>query len=124
MLLDGTASFAAAHDADRMHDAAVLRERAKVRYLPDPELAALLPARVAVVEVTLRDGTRLRERVEAVRGTVRNPMQRDEVVAKARDLIEPVLGGATASRLIAAILALDVSADIRSLRPLLQAPRD
>ena len=95
---------------------------AKVRYLPDPELAALLPARVAVVEVTLRDGTRLRERVEAVRGTVRNPMGRDEVVAKARDLIEPVLGGATSSRLIATILALEESSDLRSLRPLLQRP--
>ena len=82
MLLDGTASFAAAHDAARMRDEAVLRERAKVRYLPDPELAALLPARVAVVEVTLRDGTRFSERVEAVRGTVRNPMERDESLPK------------------------------------------
>jgi len=120
MLLDGTASFAAAHDAARMKDAAVLRERAKVRYIPDPELAALLPARVAVVEVNLRDGTRVSERVEAVRGTVRNPMDRDEVVAKARDLIEPVLGGATAGRLIATILALEETRDIRSLRPLLR----
>ena len=120
MLLDGTASFAAAHDAARMRDAAVLRERAKVRYVPDPELAALLPARVAVVEVALHDGTRLRERVEAVRGTVRNPMSRDEVVTKARDLVEPVLGGATASRLIATILALEETRDMRSLRPLLR----
>jgi 2-methylcitrate dehydratase PrpD len=123
MLLDGTASFAAAHDAARMRNPAVLRERGKVRYLPDPELAALLPARVAVVEVMLRDGTRLRERVEAVRGTVRNPMARDEVVAKARDLIEPVLGGGTSSRLIAAILAIETNPDIRALRPLLQRPR-
>jgi 2-methylcitrate dehydratase PrpD len=122
MLLDGTASFAAAHDAARMRDAAVLRERAKVRYLPDPDLAALLPARVAIVEVALRDGTSLRERVEAVRGTVRNPMGREEVVVKAHDLIEPVLGGAQSRRLIASILALDESADIRSLRPLLQRP--
>jgi 2-methylcitrate dehydratase PrpD len=122
MLLDGTASFAAAHDVARMRDAAVLRQRAKVRYAPDAELAALLPARVAVVEVVLKDGTRLRERVEAVRGTVRNPMGREEVVTKARDLVEPVLGGATASRLIATILALDETRDIRSLRPLLQRP--
>jgi len=77
---------------------------------------------VAVVEVRLRDGARLRERVEAVRGTVRNPMDRDEVVAKARDLIEPVLGGATANRLIATILALEDASDVRSLRPLLQRP--
>jgi 2-methylcitrate dehydratase PrpD len=122
MLLDGTASFAAAHDAARMRDAAVLRERAKVRYVPDPDLAALLPARVAVVEVLLKDGTRFRERVDAVRGTVRNPMDRDEVVTKARDLIEPVLGGATANRLIATILALEETRDIRSLRPLLRRP--
>jgi len=123
MLVDGTASFAAAHDASRMRDAVVLRERAKVRYLPDPELAALLPARVAVVEVTLRDGARLRERVEAVRGTVRNPMDRDEVVAKARDLTEPVLGSSTSGRLISTILALEGNADVRSLRPLLQRRR-
>jgi len=70
--------------------------------------------------VNLRDGTRVSERVEAVRGTVRNPMDRDEVVAKARDLIEPVLGGATAGRLIATILALEETRDIRSLRPLLR----
>lgn len=122
MLLDGTASFAAAHDAARMKDPAVLRERAKVRYLPDAELAALLPARVAVVELELRDGTRLRERVEAVRGTVRNPMDRDEVVTKARDLIAPVLGDATGSRLIETILAVEETRDIRALRPLLQRP--
>ena len=60
-----------------MQDAAVLRQRAKVTYTPDDSLAALLPARVAVVEITLNDGTRLSERVEAVRGTVRNPMPRD-----------------------------------------------
>jgi 2-methylcitrate dehydratase PrpD len=120
MLLDGTASFAAAHDAARMRDAAVLRERAKIRYVPDAELAALLPARVAVVDVILTDGTRLTERVEAVRGTVRNPMGRDEVVTKARDLIEPVLGGAIAGRLIATILALEETRDLRSLRGLLQ----
>jgi 2-methylcitrate dehydratase PrpD len=100
----------------------VLRERGKVRYLPDTELAALLPARVAIVEVMLRDGTHLRERVEAVRGTVRNPMGRDEVVAKARDLIEPVLGRETSRRLIATIIAIETTPDIRALRPLLQRP--
>jgi 2-methylcitrate dehydratase PrpD len=120
MLLDGTASFRAAHDAARMQDAAVLRERRKVRYVPDTELAAALPARVAVVEVALRDGTRLSERVEAVRGTVRNPMSRDEVVTKARDLVGPVLGSRTAERLIGAVLALDSLTELRSLRPLLQ----
>ena len=120
MLVDGTVSFHAAHDAERMRDPAVLHERAKVRYVPDESLAALLPARVAIVEVALRDGAKHSERVEAVRGTVRNPMTRDELVAKARDLIEPVLGRSRADRLMATLLALDTVRDVRTLRPLLQ----
>jgi 2-methylcitrate dehydratase PrpD len=120
MLIDKTASFHAAHDKPRMQDAAVLRQRGKVTYVPDPALSALLPARVAVVEITLNDGTQLSDRVEAVRGTVRNPMTRAEVVDKARDLIAPVLGGPPAQKLIDTLLAIEALKDIRSLRPLLQ----
>ena len=120
MLLDGTASFAAAHDKARMQSAAVLEQRKKVRYVPDETLAKLLPVRVAIVEVTLADGTQLTDRVEAVRGTPRNPMTRAEILDKARDLIGPVFGSARAGALIDALLALETLADIRSLRPLLQ----
>ncbi len=120
MLIDATASFRAAHDAARMRDAAVLRERAKVKYVPDEALAKLLPVRVAIVEIVLNDGTRLEERVEAVRGTVRNPMRQDEVVAKARDLIAPVLGAPQTQKLIDATLAIDAFDSVRMLRPLLQ----
>jgi 2-methylcitrate dehydratase PrpD len=91
-----------------------------VRYVPDETLAKLLPVRVAIVEVTLADGTQLTDRVEAVRGTPRNPMTRAEIVDKARDLIGPVFGSARAGALIDALLALDTLADVRSLRPLLQ----
>jgi 2-methylcitrate dehydratase PrpD len=120
MLLDGTASFAAAHDKPRMQDRAVLEQRKKVRYVPDDTLAKQLPVRVAIVEVMLTDGTQLSERVEAVRGTPRNPMSRPEIVDKARDLIGPVLGSSRAGALIDALLALDTLADVRTLRPLLQ----
>jgi 2-methylcitrate dehydratase PrpD len=120
MLIDKTASFHAAHDKARMQDPVVLRQRSKVTYVPDATLAALLPARVAVVEITLNDGTRLSDRVEAVRGTVRNPMTRAEVVDKSRDLIAPVLGMSTAQKLIDVVLALESLKDIRTLRPLLQ----
>ena len=120
MLIDGTASFRAAHDKPRMQEAAVLEQRKKVRYVPDEALTKVLPIRVAIVEVTLADGTQLSERVEAVRGTPRNPMSRTEIVDKARDLIAPVLGAPRATTLIDALLALDTLADIRSLRPLLQ----
>ena len=120
MLLDKTASFKAAHDKPRMQDAAVLRQRAKVQLVHDDDLAPLLPVRVAIVELTLTDGTRLVERVEAVRGTPRNPMPRAEVVDKCRDLIAPVLGSEKSARLIETVFAIEAVADIRTLRPLLQ----
>ena len=120
MLLDRTVSFHAAHDKARMQDAAVLRERAKVQLVPDDELAKLLPVRVTVVEIEFMDGTRVSERVTAVRGTPRNPMTRREVVDKARDLIAPVLGEPVADRLIASVYRLESLPDVRELRLLLQ----
>jgi 2-methylcitrate dehydratase PrpD len=120
MLIDKTASFAAAHDKPRMDDQTVRSHRAKVEYVPDQELARLLPVRVAVVEITLKDGSRLSDRVEAVRGTVRNPMTRDEIAEKARDLMAPVLGRAQTQRLIDGVLSLDAARNLRPLASLLQ----
>jgi len=118
MLLDKIVSFHVAHDVARMNDAAAKAQRAKVELLPDAELEKVV--RQSIVTVTLNDGTELREHVKAVRGTADNPMPRDEVVAKCRDLIAPVLGGATTATLIERVLALDTITDIRELRPLLQ----
>ena len=120
MLLDKTASFHAAHDKPRMQDAAVLKERAKVNLVRDEELAKLLPVRVAIVEIELADGSRLSERVTAVRGTPRNPMTREEVIDKARDLISPVVGRDKAEQLVKSVYEIETVADIRSLRPLIQ----
>ncbi|MEQ1910769.1 MAG: MmgE/PrpD family protein [Vicinamibacterales bacterium] len=120
MLVDKTASFKAAHDKLRMQDATVLAQRAKVQLVKDEALVPLLPARVAVVEITLTDGTRLTERVEAVRGTIRNPMTRTEIVDKARDLIAPVIGAGKAGQLVDAVYGLEHLGDVRTLRPLLQ----
>jgi 2-methylcitrate dehydratase PrpD len=122
MLLDKTVSFKAAHDKPRMQDPAVLLLRSRVQLVRDEGLATLLPVRVAIVELALSDGTRLTERVDAVRGTPRNPMSRVEVIGKCRDLIAPVLGAETCSRLIDTVLAIEGVRDIRALRPLLQKP--
>ncbi|PYS37961.1 MAG: MmgE/PrpD family protein [Acidobacteria bacterium] len=120
MLLDKTVSFKSAHDIARMKDPAVLRQRAKVQLIPDEELERRMPRREAIVEIVLANGTRLTEHVDAVRGTFDNPMPREEVVAKARDLITPVLGAPTCTKLIDAVLALENVKNIRELRPLLQ----
>ena len=120
MLIDKTASFAATHDKERMKDPAVLNQRAKVQLLSDPQIDARRPLRESIVEVTLNDGTQLREYVKDVRGTAENPMLRAEVVAKCRDLIAPVLGAAQGDRLIASLLAIENIRNVRELRPLLQ----
>jgi 2-methylcitrate dehydratase PrpD len=120
MLVDKTATFKAAHDKLRMQDAAVLKQRAKVQLIPDAELERHLPAREAIVEVTLVDGTRLTETVKAVRGTAENPMPREEVLAKARDLMTPILGAERCDQLIQATMNLEKLKSVRELRPLLQ----
>ena len=79
-----------------------------------------MPKRIAIVDVTLADGKKLSERVEAVRGTSENPMTREEIVAKARDLIAPVLGAARAQKLIDAVIGLEKVKSVLELRPLLQ----
>src|SRR5260370_33800013 len=115
MLIDRTVSFRSAHDKARMQDAAVVRLRAKVSLVSDQDLDELLPRRVAIVEITLTDGKTLSERVDNVRGTAENPMTGDEVVAKCRDLINPVLGMSRGEKLIDTILALENVKDVREL---------
>jgi 2-methylcitrate dehydratase PrpD len=120
MLIDKTASFQSAHDKPRMQDPAVLRVREKVNLVLDEELQRALPRREAIVEITLTDGTKLSEHVTAVRGTPSNPMTRDEVVAKARELMAPVLGAANTASMIDKLLSLENLRNILELRPLLQ----
>lgn len=120
MLLDKTATFQSAHDKARMKDPAVLRQRLKVEVVADPRIDARRPRREAIVELTLTDGTVLTQWVKDVRGTSANPMTREEVVAKARSLITPVLGDAACATLVEQIFALEKVQDIRDIRPALQ----
>src|SRR5881628_2192794 len=100
MLIDKTVSFRSAHEKARMQDPAVLRQRAKVQLIPDEELERRLPRREGIVEIVLAGGSRITEHVEAVRGTADNPMTREEIITKSRDLMAPVLGAAACTKLI------------------------
>jgi 2-methylcitrate dehydratase PrpD len=72
------------------------------------------------VELTLKDGKSLAERVEAVRGTAENPMTHDEVVSKCRDLIAPMLGTAQTGKLIDQVMALERVKNVREIGMLLE----
>lgn len=120
MLMDKTVSFSSAHDKARMKEPATLQERAKVKLVPDEQLERLMPLRVATVDLELRDGTHLTRRVDDVRGTPKNPMTREEVVAKAHDLIAPICGEAQCVNLIEKVLNVERVKNICELRPLFQ----
>ena len=121
MLMDKTASFAAAHDKPRMKDPAILKHRAKIEVVHDEEIERHIPNREAIIELTFADGSKASEYVKAVRGTPENPMPRAEVDAKCRVLIAPVLGAANTKKLVETIWGLETVQDVRALRPLLQA---
>ena len=120
MLVDRTVTFKSAHDRARMADATILKHRAKVQLVGDEALEKFLPRRAGIVEVTTSDGKTVTERVDDVRGTAENPMSRDEVIAKARDLIVPVLGSQTFDKLVARVFDLERLRSVRELRPLIQ----
>jgi 2-methylcitrate dehydratase PrpD len=120
MLMDKTVTFKSAHDKARMTDPTILRQRAKVQLAGDEALERFMPRRAGIVEVTLNDGKTVTERVDDVRGTAENPMPREEVVAKARDLIAPVLGAQVFEKLVTRIFDLERLRSIRELRPLIQ----
>ncbi len=121
MFVQRTLTFHSAHDVALMKDPSILRARQKVTVIGDEELEKRLPARVAIVEIQLNDGTALRQEVDAVRGTAENPMSREEVLAKASDLIEPVLGAAQSGQLIEQVFQLERVTDIHQLSCLFQA---
>jgi 2-methylcitrate dehydratase PrpD len=121
MLLDGIVTFESAHDEARMHDPAVRALRRRITLIGDPALQKLLPARHGIVELELKNGTRLRHHTKAVRGTAQNPMSRAEIDEKCFHLMAPVLGAKRARRLCDAVWHLEGVGDMRALRPLLRA---
>jgi 2-methylcitrate dehydratase PrpD len=118
MLVDGSLSFAASHDVERMKDPRVLAMKKRVQLVPTPELNDARPRRQGIVEITTRDGRVLTHRTYAVRGTADNPMTAAEVQEKAFDLLAPILGMRRTRALIGTIWNLDRAGDVRTLRPL------
>ena len=70
--------------------------------------------------MTFTDGSTLTETVKAVRGTAENPMPREEVIAKCRDLMTPVLGVERCNKLIQTTMSLEKLQSVRDFRALLQ----
>jgi 2-methylcitrate dehydratase PrpD len=118
MLLDGEITFASAHDEKRVEDPAVLRMRKRIELQGSAALGRAKTTQ-AIVEIATRDGKRLRHHTKAVLGTAANPMSREQVAAKSRDLLVPVIGARRTENLIKAVWEIEQVADVRKLRKLL-----
>ena len=96
-----------------MHDPAVLRQKAKIKVIADESLERLLPEASGGRRNHFQRRHHVTERNDTVRGSPENPMTSEEVMAKARDLIAPVLGDEKCAKLIESLFALEEVGDIR-----------
>ena len=119
-LMDGSISFAAAHDNDRFNDPGTMALRKRVDLQGDNALVTPESSRQGIVELQTKNGESYRDHVVAVRGTMENPMTTEEVESKARDLLTPTLGIDKTNHLIQVVGDLESMGSVRQLRKLLR----
>ena len=122
ILEDGCLDVTSASSLERLeHDAAVIARMASIEVVHDPAQetgAGRDRAESAHVTVVLRNGDVCERFVGFVAGYPTHPMRRDEVEAKARELLAPRLGSSRAEQVVAAcarLTDLDHAADLISM---------
>jgi 2-methylcitrate dehydratase PrpD len=119
-LVDGTVSFDASHSYDRMKDPQVLDVKRRVELVADRALMDPAAPRSARVEVRLRDGRMVNRFTRHAPGTKENPLDAAGVNAKAKSLMEPVIGTRRTAAVIERVHALEAVGDVRELMALLR----
>jgi 2-methylcitrate dehydratase PrpD len=114
-LVDGDVSFEDSHSYERMNDPEVRAVKERVQLIADPKLMDPTAPRSGLVEVTLRDGRTVSHFTRHAPGTKQNPLDTDGVNAKARLLMEPVLGPAPTEEVIRRTNGLEDLRDVREL---------
>ena len=118
-LMDGTATFESTHAYERMADPDTLAVKERVTLIPDEDLMDPAAPRSGKVIAQLKDGRTVEHFTPHAYGTKENPMSTEDVNAKVRLLIEPVLGAAKTEVIIDRVNNLEQVADVRELMPLL-----
>lgn len=90
--LRGSVGFADSHDHALMGDPEVVSIRQKVRLVASDELTRARPERQSIVTVRMASGEQRQHHAKLVHGTPDHPMTMQDVGAKARDILEPVMG--------------------------------
>ena len=118
MLLDGTMTFAAAHDMKRVKNPAVLKTKQLISAVADPTIPNTVRGWSARLSVKLKDGRTIEHETLAAKGNSDNPLTREEVAEKALDLMAPALGKKRSLALMAALFDLEKVSNVRALRRL------
>lgn len=102
-LLDGSLEPASFTDARRFApDVVALLDRMEL--VPDPSIPGRFDRMHVEITVELQDGTAVTRRCDAPLGSWSRPVPPERIEAKARGLLEPVLGPETADRVIVTVL--------------------
>ena len=117
LLDDGKLTFEATHTYERLNDPSIVANMRKVRLTGTADFTGMEAQRPATVRVQTTDGRTLEQHVPAVKGTADNPMTREEIEAKAVDLIGSVYGESRAADAVRTIMSLDQMKSVRDLRP-------
>lgn len=118
-LVDGNVTFASTRSYQRMSDPVVLAVKQRVNLVPDSALMDPEAPRSAKVEVVLKDGRTLNHFTPHPHGTKQNPMTVESVNAKARELLQPVLGLSRTEAVIEQVNSLESVANVQRLLPFL-----
>jgi len=121
MLLDGKLGFDAAHSYSRMADPKICELKSRINVIGDQRFAQREERPPGILRIHLADGRTLEKYIPTFKGSADNPMGRDEVGAKALDLMQDVLGKDRSHALIRTIWGLEKVHSMRELRPLLSA---
>lgn len=109
-----------AYTDENLKNGEILNLAKKVKFVVDDELEnANITGAPARVTIKLKDGTVFQERVDYAKGTINNPMTKDELSDKFRGLASMVLPGKHVEEIIQLVDTLDEVDDIRKLGELL-----
>ena len=101
-------------DRWRAQDVMTLVEKTAVK--PSEALIANLPkGRGASIEIVFADGQSMRETVETPEGDAERPLSRTSLERKFTNFAIPVVGSATAARIVSLVDGLDDQTDVHQL---------
>jgi 2-methylcitrate dehydratase PrpD len=115
-LVKGRVSFEDSHSYEQMNDPAIKAAKSRVQLIADPALMDPAAPRSGRVEIVLDDGRTVSHFTRHAPGTKENPLDTESVNAKARLLMEPVIGASKTEELIRRVNALESLANARELQ--------